>query len=111
MSAREVARWRGWADLLRQEMMRGLTPQVTKSVDAIIEETGTEKSRQTMHSHRFWKSCQAAQQPHDTLARAGFDIEFAPTETNEIQTVTLSLNKTWRAILQRALDRGVKQAR
>ncbi len=73
-----------------------------------MEETGTEKPHKTMHSHRFWKSCQSAQPPHDALARAGFDIEFAPSEDNEIEAITLSLNKTWKAIMQRALDRRVR---
>lgn len=105
MSLREVTRWKEWAERLRQEMMRDLTPQVTKSVDLMIEEIGTDKSTTTLHSRRYWLSCQAGKQPNDTLVKAGFDIEFEPTDKNQIESVTLRLNSTWAAIMQRVVDR------
>lgn len=107
MSVRDKTRWREWAESLRQEMMGELTPLVTKSVDKITEETGTDKSPSVLHSRRFWNSCQAGKGTNDTLVKAGFEIEFEPNEENEIDTVTLRLNHTWKAIMQRVLDRRV----
>jgi hypothetical protein len=86
-------------------MMSGLTPQVTKSVDKITEETGTDKSRSVLRSRRFWNACQAGDVVNDSLVKAGFEIEFEPNEESEIDTVTLRLNDTWKAIMQRVLDR------
>ena len=93
---------------LRQEMMSGLTPQVTKSVDSITKETGTVKSPSVLCSRRFWSSCQAAQGSNDALVKAGFEIEFEPNEEREVDTVTLRLNDTWKAIMQRVMDRRTK---
>ena len=70
MSVRDKTRWREWAERLRQEMMSALTPQVTKSVDTITEEIGTDKSPSVLHSSRFWSSCQTAQGTNDTLVKA-----------------------------------------
>jgi len=89
-------------------MMGELTPLVTKSVDKITEATGTDKSHSVLHSRRFWNSCQAGKGTNDTLVKAGFEIEFEPNEENEIDTVTLRLNDTWKAIMQRVLDRRVR---
>lgn len=108
MSVRDKTRWREWAERLRQEMMTALTPEVTKSVDTITEETGTDKSPSVLHSRRFWTSCQTAQGSNDTLVKAGFEVEFQPNEESEVELVTLRLNGTWRAIMQRVLDRRVK---
>ena len=90
---------------MRQEMMAEITPQVTRSVDKIAEETGTDKSQSILRSRKFWNSCQSGKGPNDTLVKAGFEIEFEPNEESEIDTVTLQLNDTWKAIRQRALDR------
>ena len=108
MSVRDKTRWREWAERLRQEMMSALTPQVTKAVDTITEETGTDKSPSVLHSPRFWSACQAAQGTNDTLVKAGFEIEFEPNEEREVDLVTLRLNGTWQAIMQRVVDRKVK---
>ncbi len=108
MSVQDKTRWRTWADRLRQEMMSGLTPQVTKSVDSITKETGTVKSPSVLCSRRFWSSCQAAQGSNDALVKAGFEIEFEPNEEREVDTVTLRLNDTWKAIMQRVIDRRTK---
>jgi len=89
-------------------MMGELTPHVTKSVHRITEETGTDKSPSVLHSRRFWNSCQAGKGANDTLVKAGFEIEFVPNEENKIDTVTLRLNDTWKAIMQRVLDRRVE---
>jgi hypothetical protein len=89
-------------------MMSALTPQVTKSVDTITRETGTDKSPAVLHSSRFWSACQAAQGSNDTLVKAGFEIEFEPNEESEVELVTLRLNSTWKAILQGVLDRRVR---
>lgn len=108
MSVRDKTRWREWAERLRQEMMSALTPQVTKSVDTITEEIGTDKSPSVLHSSRFWNSCQAAQGANDTLVKAGFEIEFEPNEESEVELVTLRLNGTWKAIMQGVVDRKVR---
>jgi hypothetical protein len=108
MSVRDKTRWREWAERLRQEMMSALTPQVTKSVDTITEEIGTDKSPSVLHSSRFWSSCQTAQGTNDTLVKAGFEIEFEPNDESEVDLVTLRLNGTWKAIMQGVLDRRVK---
>ncbi|MCA9132604.1 MAG: hypothetical protein KDA45_05605 [Planctomycetales bacterium] len=105
MSVQEKVRWKNWADRLRQEMMTGLEPQVTKSVSAIAAETATTKAESTLHSVRFWKACQAGKSPNDALMVAGFEIEFQPDEGRSVQQVTLRLNETWMSILQRVLDR------
>jgi hypothetical protein len=61
-----------------------------------------------LRSCRFWNACQAAKPPNGTLVKAGFDIEFEPTELNEIDAVTFRLNDTWKAILERTGTRRVK---
>jgi hypothetical protein len=105
VSVRDKTRWKEWADRLRQEMMAELTPKVTKSVDEIAAETGTDRSPSVLRSRRFWIACQSGKTPNDALAKAGFEIEFEPDEGNEVGTVTLRLNSTWKAIMQRVLDR------
>ena len=107
MSVRDKVRWKTWADDLRQTMMTDLTAQVTKSVEEIIEETATEKSPTVLGTQRFWKSCQTGKGTNDTLSKAGFEIEFGPNDEGKVDTVTLQLNGTWRAIMQRVLDRRV----
>ena len=101
----EKTRWKEWADSLRQEMMTSMTAEVTKSVEAITSETATSKPENTVRSERFWRSCQTGSSPNDFLAKAGFEIEFQPTEERCVQKVTLRLNKTWMTILQRVIDR------
>lgn len=108
MSVQEKVRWKNWADRLRQEMMTGLNPQVTRSVESIAAETATTKAESTLHSVRFWKACQAGKSPNDALTTAGFEIEFQPTEEKSVQQVTLRLNETWMSIMQRVLDRRKK---
>jgi hypothetical protein len=102
MSAREQTRWKEWADRLRQAMMTARTLHVTKTVDSIIEETGTEKSHKTLRSRRFWNECRLAMPPNGTLVKAGFNLAFEPAEGAEIDMVTFHLNGTWQAIMQRA---------
>lgn len=107
MLVRDKKRWREWADQLRQEMMSELTSQVTKSVHTITRETETEKSPSVVRSRQFWNAFQAGKGSDDTLVKAGFEIEFEPNEKGEIDSVTLRLNGTWQAIMQRVLDRRV----
>jgi len=94
MSVQEKVRWKNWADRLRQEMMTGLEPEVTRSVKSIATETATTKAESTLHSVRFWKACQAGKSPNDALTIAGFEIDFEPTEERSVQNVTLRLNQT-----------------
>jgi hypothetical protein len=105
MSVQEKTRWKNWADRLRQEMMTGLKPEVTKSVAVITSETATTKAESTLQSARFWKACQAGKSPNDALAVAGFEIDFEQDDDRKVQEVTLRLNQTWMTILQRVLDR------
>ncbi|MCU0958963.1 MAG: hypothetical protein MUF48_02560 [Pirellulaceae bacterium] len=105
MAARDKTLWKEWAERLRQEMMTGLTPQVTKSVDAIGTEIGTEKSSTVLHSRRFWSACQSAQGANDVLVKAGFIVEFASNGESEVDMVTLRLNDTWQSIMQNVIDR------
>jgi hypothetical protein len=86
-------------------MMNGRVREVTKSVDDICRETSTEKSGTTLRSQKFWNACQAAQGSNDTLAKAGFLVSYVPNDEGKVETVTLTLNGTWQAILQRVLDR------
>lgn len=108
MSVRDKARWKEWADNLRQTMMSELTPDVTKSVQDIITETETDKSESVLATPKFWKACQAGTGPNDTLSKAGFEIEFEANADGKVDTVTLQLNDTWKAIMQRVLDRRVR---
>jgi hypothetical protein len=105
MAVQEKTRWKDWADSLRQEMMGSLTSSVTKSVEEIAEEVATTKAENTWRSERFWRSCQNGTSPNDVLKTAGFELEFEPGENRCVEEVTLSLNSTWMAILQRVLDR------
>ena len=105
MSVREKVRWKEWADGLRQTMMAELTPRVTKSVEEIITETATEKSEAVLATQRFWRACQAGKGTNDTLAKAGFEIEYEPNDDGKVEAVTLQLNDTWSAILKQVLDR------
>ncbi len=105
MSVRDKVRWKEWADGLRQTMMADLTLQVTKTIEEIIEETATEKPSSVLGTQRFWKACQAGKGTNDTLSKAGFEIEFGSNAEGKVDTVTLQLNGTWKAIMQRVLDR------
>jgi hypothetical protein len=107
MSVREKVRWKEWADSLRQDMMTQLTPQVIKSVDDIMDEIATDKSASFLKSDKFWTSCQSGQGTHDTLSKAGFEVEFKTNAAGKVDTVTLTLNDTWRGIMQRVLDRQI----
>ena len=107
MSVRDKLRWKEWADGLRQMMMSQLTPQVEKSAEEILTETATEQSASILGTQRFWKSCQAGEGANDTLSKAGFEIEFESNAEGKVGTVTLQLNDTWKAIMQRVLDRRV----
>jgi hypothetical protein len=105
MSVQEKTRWKKWADRLRQEMMTGLQPEVTKTVNDITSETATTKAVSTLHSTRFWKACQAGKSPNDVLSSAGFEIDFEQDDERKVHEVTLRLNRTWMGIMQRVLDR------
>ena len=105
MTVHEKTRWKNWAESLRQQMMGNLTPEITKSVDAIVSEVGTTKPENTLRSERFWRSCQTGKSPNDALTVAGFEIEFDGAGDQGVEQVTLKLNATWMAILQRVLDR------
>jgi hypothetical protein len=104
-TVREKTRWKSWADRLRQEMMTGMTAEVTKSVDTIISETATTKANTTLRSARFWKACQSGIGPNDFFAAAGFEIEYHQDKDQNVRDVTFKLNDTWMTILQRVLDR------
>jgi hypothetical protein len=103
--AHEKSRWKDWADELRQEMMTSLTPEVTKSVEAISSETATTKAESTLRKARFWRACQLGKSPHDSLKKAGFEIEFEQDDELGVREVTLRLNQTWLTILHRVLER------
>ena len=105
MAIQEKARWKNWAESLRQEMMTSLTAEVTKSVEAISTETATQKADSTLQSVRFWRDCQSGKSPNDFLVKSGFNVEFREDENSCVQEVTLKLNSTWMEILQRVLDR------
>ena len=105
MPVSEKVAWKNWADGLRQEMMTGLMPKVTKSVEDISSETATTKGEKTMKSVRFWQACQSGKSPNDVLVNAGFHVDFEPNESGNVSEVTLKLNDSWMAILQRVLDR------
>ena len=103
--SRDQKRWKDWADTLRQEMMTGLVPEITKSVDEITEETGTEKSSSTLHSQRFWNACRDGQGSHGTIVKAGFEVSYKVNGEGKVDAVTFRLNESWRSILQRVMDR------
>ena len=100
MPAGDKARWKAWADGLRQKMMTQLTTHVTKSVDEIIRETATEKPASALGTERFWKACQAGKGTNDTLLKAGFEIRFESSAEGRVDAVTFRLNDTWKAIMQ-----------
>jgi hypothetical protein len=102
---REQKRWKDWADTLRQEMMAGLVGEVSKTVDDISKETGTEKSDSTLHSQKFWNACIRGEGSNATLCRAGFELSYVATDAGKVEVVTLRLDASWQAILQRVLDR------
>ncbi len=108
MAVNDKKRWKDWADRLRQRMMSELTPDTTIAIADIAEETATNKPLSVLQSRRFWQSCQAGQAANDTLAKAGFDIDFEPNDDGEVDAVTLRLNKNWMAIMQRVLDRQAR---
>jgi hypothetical protein len=105
MSVKDNTRWKEWADRLRQQMMADLTPEVAISVERIMTETRTDKSPSAMRSQRFWNACQTGDASNNVLSKAGFHVEFLPNAKGEVEIVTLRLNNTWRAIMQRVLDR------
>lgn len=102
----DKARWKSWADALRQEMMVSLTPQVCKPIEAILEETGTTKTEKRLRSPAFWKACKAATTANDAIVVAGFEIDYNIEEDGTVCEVTLKLNATWHGIMQKVLDRA-----
>ena len=106
MAVSEQKLWKAWADELRQQLMKGLQPEVTKSVADIALETGTSKAEQTLRGARFWRACQSGQKPNHILATAGFEIEFTQDEDGKVQNVTLRLDESWLTIMQRVIDRN-----
>lgn len=108
MTVQEKLLWKKWATSLRQTMMTSLTPEVTKSVRSIADETGTTKAETTITGSRFWQACQDGKSPNETLSVAGFEIDFEPDEKRKVHEVTFRLNKTWNDILQGVLDRKRK---
>jgi hypothetical protein len=98
-------RWKAWADALRQTMMSAHVGEVTKSIAEIWHETGTEKAASTLHSQRYWNACIVGQGSYSALSKAGFELSYTPNEAGQVEAVTLRLNASWRAILQRVLDR------
>ncbi|MBX3423096.1 MAG: hypothetical protein KF752_16185 [Pirellulaceae bacterium] len=105
MAVQEKILWKNWATSLRQSMMTSLTPEVTKSVASIIDETGTAKAESTLNGFRFWQACQEGKSPNEVLTLSGFEIDFTPDENRKVHEVTFRLNKTWKDILQGVLDR------
>jgi len=105
MTVQEKTRWKNWAEGLRQEMMTGLQPQVTKSLASIISETATSKAESTLRSRRFWKACQEGKSPNDTLSVAGFEIDYELDDDNNVSNVTFQLNSTWMSILTPVIER------
>jgi len=106
VSVRDNTLWKNWADRLRQEMMQGLTAQITKSVASITQEIGTDRSPIVLKSLRFWNSCRIGKSPNDVFPKAGLELDFQPNEKSEVELITIRLNDTWKAIMQRALDRN-----
>ena len=66
-----------------------MTPQVTRSVDAITDETGTDKSPAVLRSRRFWDACRSGKIPHDTLTKAGFEVESGKKAHQKIMVPVL----------------------
>ena len=102
----DTVRWKKWAECLRQEMMVGLTPEITKSIDVIATETGTSKAKKTLQSLAFWRSGKSGASTFDSLSAAGFEIEVEADADSKVSEVTLKLNQTWLSIMQRVLDRA-----
>lgn len=105
MTTQDKLRWKKWADKLRQQMMQSLTPEVSKSVAEITDETATTRATSTLHSTRYWKACQTGKSPNDVLSTAGFELDYHTDENQKVESVTLRLNETWMSIMQRVLDR------
>jgi hypothetical protein len=103
--SRDQKRWKEWADNLRQAMMSAKVAEVTKSVAEISLETGTEKSAATLQSPKFWNACILGEGSNTTLTKAGFELSYVPNGAGKVEAVTLRLNPSWQAILQRVLDR------
>jgi hypothetical protein len=79
--------------------------EVTKSVAEISQETGTDKSSNTLQSPKFWNACILGEGSHAILTRAGFELSYVPNGAGKVEAVTFRLNASWQAILQRVLDR------
>lgn len=103
--SQDQKRWKEWADALRQSMMTGLMPEVTKSVEELTQEIRTDKPPSTLQSQKFWNACRDGQGSHTTILKAGFEVSYVPNGAGKVDSVTFRLNDTWQAILQRVLDR------
>ncbi|MCR9295387.1 MAG: hypothetical protein NXI32_21935 [bacterium] len=102
----DVARWKKWADALRQEMMVGLTPEITKTIEMVADESETKKAMKTLRSTTFWDTGKAGATTRDLLATAGFEVEAHEGEDKRVSEITFKLNNTWRGIMQNVIDRG-----
>ncbi|MFK7737971.1 MAG: hypothetical protein AB8B50_18215 [Pirellulaceae bacterium] len=102
----DKARWKKWADNLRQEMMVSLTPEVCKPIEAIMEESETTKTEKRLRSAAFWKACQGGTTANDAIVVAGFEIDYNVEDDGTVCEVTFKLNSTWHSIMQKVLDRA-----
>lgn len=99
--------WKEWAEALRISMMQSRVTEVLKSVAEIKEETGTSESLRKLQAQDFWNASRVGKTDWDSLARAGFIIEFEPTPTGTVEQVIFRLNKTWGDILEKAIAKEV----
>lgn len=93
--------WKDWTVRLRIEMMRSRTLEVTKTIDEIAAETGTDESIENLRSFGFWNAGRLAKKDWDTIPRNGLDIGFDTNAYGKVDQVTFSLNESWQAVLRR----------
>jgi hypothetical protein len=92
--------WVEWAETLRVHMMTNKLAEVVKPTHDIHRETGTRESLRSLQSQDFWNSCQRGSTDGDLLTKAGFVLDFVPSEDGKVESVTFRLNETWLAIMQ-----------
>jgi hypothetical protein len=73
-------------------MMHRCCRQITKSVDDIKQETGTDETQETLRSRGLWKAAQT-QDAYDTLRKQGFVVDFEVSETGIVHEFCRQIEK------------------
>lgn len=92
--------WKDWAVQLRMTLIHQKTTQVTKTVEEVFDEVGTDEPFGNLQSHGFWNAVRNHIKDWDTLHEAGFEVDFERNAVGRVEQVTFQLDESWRSLLE-----------